>query len=293
MKTLSAALATHMAGETTTLARCWVLTRADGVTLGFTDHDRDLTVAGVICRAATGLEAAEASAALGFAVGGGDVSGALHGAGLTEADLAAGRYDGESVTSWLVNWQDTSQALVTGRAVIGEVKRSDAHFVAELRGPAHRFDEEQGRLFTAQCGADFGDARCGFPVLPYAGTVSATDKRFALTSADLPSFPDGWLTGGKLTFTTGANAGFSTEVKLHRASGIGAELALWQGTPAPIQPGDGVNVTLGCDKRFATCKDRYANAVNFRGFPQMPGNDIVIRVPREGDSGLDGGSLLR
>ncbi len=293
MKTLSPALAAHLAGETTTLARCWVMTRADGAILGFTDHDRDLIVGGVTCRAATGLEAAEASVALGFAVSGGDVSGALSGAGLTEADLAAGRYDGASVTSWLVNWQDTSQALVTGRAVIGEVKRSDAHFVAELRGPAHRYDEERGRLFTAQCSADFGDARCGISVWPHAGTVSATDGRFTLTSADLPAFPDGWATGGRLTLTTGANAGFSTEVKLHRAGSMGAELALWQGAPAVINPGDGFTVTLGCDKRFATCRDHHANAANFRGFPQMPGNDLILRVPREGESGLDGGSLLR
>ncbi|MDX5493645.1 MAG: phage BR0599 family protein, partial [Alphaproteobacteria bacterium] len=30
------------------------------------------------------------------------------------------------------------------------------------------------------------------------------------------------------------------------------------------------------DKQFTTCRDRFANAVNFRGFPHMPGNDFVM-----------------
>jgi uncharacterized phage protein (TIGR02218 family) len=293
MKTLQPALAAHLAGEATTLARCWVLMRSDGLAMGFTDHDRDLPFAGVTCRAATGLDAAEASAELGFAVGGGDVSGALSAAGLTEADLAAGRYDGASVTSWLVNWEDPAQALVTGRAVIGEIRRSDIGFVAELRGEADRFDEERGRLFTAGCGADLGDARCGVAVGPYAGSVSSTDGRFTLASGDLSSIPDGWLTGGKMAFESGGNAGFSTEVKLHRAGSSGAEFSLWQGAPSPIATGDAFSVTLGCDKSFATCRDRFSNAVNFRGFPQMPGNDALIRIVRQGEAGMDGGSLLR
>jgi uncharacterized phage protein (TIGR02218 family) len=293
MKTLQPALAAHLAGEATTLARCWVLTRSDGVVMGFTDHDRDLSISGVTCRAATGLDAAEANAELGFAVGGGDVSGALSAAGLTEADLAAGRYDGASVVSWLVNWEDPAQALVTGRAMIGEIRRSDIGFVAELRGEAHRFDEERGRLFTAGCGADLGDARCGVAIGPFTGSVSSSDGRFTLASGDLPPMPDGWFTGGKLAFESGGNAGFATEIKLHRAGAGDAEFSLWQGAPSPITAGDVFSVTLGCDKSFATCRDRFGNAVNFRGFPQMPGNDALIRIARQGEAGMDGGSLLR
>jgi uncharacterized phage protein (TIGR02218 family) len=293
MKTLQPALASHLAGEATTLARCWLLTRADGVVMGFTEHDRDLSVAGVTCRAATGLDAAEASAELGFAVGGGDVSGALTSAGLTEADLAAGRYDGASVASWLVNWEDPAQALLAGRAVIGEIRRSDTGFIAELRGEAHRFDEERGRLFTAGCSADFGDARCGAALAQYGGAIVATDGRFTLASGDMPSIPDGWFTGGRLTLTTGLNAGFATEVKLHRATTGEAEFALWQGAPSPMAAGDLFSVTPGCDKSFSTCRDRFGNAVNFRGFPQMPGNDALIRIARQGEAGMDGGSLLR
>ena len=36
---------------------------------------------------------------------------------------------------------------------------------------------------------------------------------------------------------------------------------------------------LSCDQRFETCKARFANAENFRGFPHMPGPDFVLSSP--------------
>jgi hypothetical protein len=55
MKTTTSALAAHLAGEVTTLATCWQITRCDAVVLGSTDHIRDLEIDGVIDRAAARL----------------------------------------------------------------------------------------------------------------------------------------------------------------------------------------------------------------------------------------------
>jgi uncharacterized phage protein (TIGR02218 family) len=57
----------------------------------------------------------------------------------------------------------------------------------------------------------------------------------------------------------------------------------------PIAPGDAFAVTPGCDKQFATCKTKYANAANFRGCPHMPGNDAAL-APVSSSTPLDGGS---
>src|SRR5690606_2489439 len=105
MRTIDAGLAAHMAGGVTTLARCWVVARRDGAVLGFTDHDRDIPLDGVVCEAASGLSASEAAGESGFAAGGMEVAGALSSERLSEADLAAGLYDDAEVTVWLVNWQ--------------------------------------------------------------------------------------------------------------------------------------------------------------------------------------------
>jgi uncharacterized phage protein (TIGR02218 family) len=290
MRTIPTDLAARLGGGATTLARCWRVTRTDGVVLGFTDHDRDLAFDGVTHRAATGLEAAEAAAELGFAVGGGEVAGALVSAGLTEADLAAGLWDDARVEIFLVDWEAPAARMRLDVAAIGEVKRADGAFVAELRGIMHRLDEERGRLYRATCSADLGDARCKAHAPPVAASVSASDGALSVTAAALAGYPAEHFAHGKLVFGGGANAGLAVEVRAHRPGGV---LDLWRRAPRPIAPGDAFTVTPGCDKSFETCAAKFANTDNFRGFPHMPGNDFVLRMPRQGEPGLDGGSLFR
>jgi uncharacterized phage protein (TIGR02218 family) len=293
MRAIPEALADHLAQGATTLCRCWSLTRRDGLVLGFTDHDGPLVFDGVTFAAATGLEAAEMSAELGFAVGGGDVSGALAASGLNEADLARGLYDDARVRLWLVNWADPAHRLLIETGFVGEVRRSDGAFTAEVRGLAKAFDEERGRLYLRSCSADLGDSRCGVALAPAEAAVTTTDGRLSLTAAALAAFADGYLTGGRLVFTGGDAVGFATEVKRHAATGTDASLELWQASPAAIRPGDPFTVSPGCDKSFATCRAKFGNGVNFRGFPHIPGNDFIIGGVRPGDGALDGGSLFR
>jgi uncharacterized phage protein (TIGR02218 family) len=277
MRTLSPELATRLGREAASLCRCWTLIRRDGAWFGFTDHDRDVTVAGRVHAARTGLDAAEATRELGFAVGGGEVAGALVSAGITEDDLAAGLYDDASVETWLVDWSAPEHRLLLDVSHLGEIRRADGAFVAELRGLMHRLDEERGRLYGSACAADLGDARCRVNLAGAAfrceASVISTDGALEIAAPALAGFAPGWFTGGRLDWTGGANAGTAIEVRVHR----GAGLSLWQRAARPIAPGDAFVVTAGCDKTLATCRDRFANVANFRGFPHMPGTDFLLR----------------
>ncbi|WP_375458410.1 DUF2163 domain-containing protein [uncultured Enterovirga sp.] len=297
MRAIPAGLAGHLSEGVTTLCRCWTLTRRDGVVLGFTDHDRDLVVSGVTHSAGTGLEAAEATSELGFAVGTGDVSGALDSAAIEEGDILRGLYDDASVEIRLVNWADPAQHLLLERASIGEIRWQDDSFVAELRGPLHRFDEEHGLIYRATCSAELGDARCrvdlASPAYRGEGTVVETDGALRLSADGLAAHPEGLFTAGRLLWTGGANAGDAIEVESHRVTEAAVSLDLWQRAARPIVAGDAFVVTAGCDKRLATCRDTFANVPNHRGFPHLPGNDFIVKLPVQGEAGLDGGSLFR
>jgi uncharacterized phage protein (TIGR02218 family) len=72
-------------------------------------------------------------------------------------------------------------------------------------------------------------------------------------------------------------------VKRHTLAGATATIELWQPMALDILADDTFTVTAGCDKRFATCRAKFANAVNFRGFPHMPGPDYVLAVARPGE----------
>lgn len=293
MRALPADLAAHLAGGATTLCHCWALTRRDGTILGFTDHDRDLIVGGVTYAARSGLEAAEASAELGFAVGGGEVAGALRSSGIVEAEVAGGLYDGASVETWLVNWTHPATRLLLDVATVGEIRRAGGAFVVELRGLMHELDAERGRTYRATCSADLGDRRCRVdlddPRYRTAGTVTTPGAagRYDVTLAG--DFAAGLFDGGRLTWDGGVNAGLSGDIRAL----AGGELILWEAPPRPVSAGDGFRLTAGCDKRLATCRELFANVANFQGFPHMPGNDFVLRHAPGSGPGLDGGSLFR
>ncbi len=286
MRDIPSALQAKLDSGVTTLCHCWKLTRRDDVVQGFTDHDDDLVIGGVTYRAGTGFTSSEASSRFDLSVDD----------ALLESDLAAGRYDAASVETWLVDWSDVSLCVLTARSTLGEVKREGQAFSAELRGAADSLSQESGRLFTARCSADLGDMHCKFDLaaaeLQGEGNVTSIESTSTIVAAGLDTFSEGVFTGGKLTWTAGANDGLSVEIKEHRMASGHARLSLWQAMPEAIASGDAFTVTAGCDKRFATCRERFNNVINFRGFPQIPGNDFVIASPDAG-AGNDGGSIAR
>jgi uncharacterized phage protein (TIGR02218 family) len=297
MRTIPPALQTKLNSGVTTLCRCFILTRRDGVIQGFTDHDRDLTLNGVICRADTGFAGSEAVARLGLSVGGIEVSGVLSGDSLNEDALAAGRYDAAQIDMYIVDWSEPSLHVLMARGHVGEVRREGQAFAAELRGLADALNAETGRYYTPVCTADLGDARCGVdlgdPLYRGEGAVVALNGVSAFTASGLGEFDGGWFTAGRLTFTSGANDGDAMEVKRHRVDGGTVIVELWQAMAQAIAPGDTFIVTAGCDKRFATCRDRFGNRLNFRGFPHIPGNDFLMRYALEGEPSHDGKSLKK
>src|SRR5690606_24623914 len=98
-------------------------------------------------------------------------------------------------------------------------------------------------------------------------TVGSVPGTRVFTSAALETFATGWFTGGRLEWTSGANTGFSVRIVRH----AGDEVEIIGAIKAAIAIGDAFVVTAGCDKAFVTCREKFANATRFRGFPHMPG----------------------
>jgi uncharacterized phage protein (TIGR02218 family) len=295
MKTLPTGMQAHLDSGATTLAWCWRLTRADGTQLGFTDHDRDLAFDGTDFEAGSGFTGSEVKQSLGLAVDNLDASGALASDRLNEADLAAGLFDDARVEIWRVNWANTAQGVLVMAGSVGEVRRAEGAFTAELRSLAHYLNQEKGRIYQYACDATLGDARCGVnlsdPDFLGIGTVTEAPSAWLLRASGLGAFAAEWFVGGLLTWTSGENSGRSMEVKRHAiAAGGIAEIELWRSMASPITPGDAFSITAGCDKTFATCKAKFANGAAFRGFPHIPGNRYVLATPGPGDAANDGGS---
>lgn len=260
--------------ELTTLAFCWRLQRRDGVAIGFTSHDRDLVMDGLVYRAAPGMvpSAVERSEALDG--GGVEISGALSSGLIGEADLASGRWDGARLRLMAVDWTTPEDApLFLARGELGGVESDGRTFKAELRGPGSLLDAAIVEETSPECRAALGDRRCRVDmagrraILPVVSAEGET-VRFAA----LPG-PGGAFACGRLRWLDGPHAGLASAVE----ASDGDTVTLRDPPPQDPDPGTRAELVEGCDRRFSTCVSRFANAGNFRGEPHLPGNDLLVR----------------
>ncbi|NNF76680.1 MAG: DUF2163 domain-containing protein, partial [Rhizobiales bacterium] len=204
-------------------------------------------------------------------------------------------FDNAAVEIARVNWANPAQRVVMRSGNLGEVSRSRSGFSAEVRGLAHKLNQPAGRLFQYGCDADVGDGRCGVdlasPAFSAPGVVGAVEDKRRFAVSGLGAFAEGWFARGRLGWETGANSASSMEVKVHRVGTDGVVLELWRPMTRMIAEGDRFTITAGCDKQFSTCRAKFANPLNFRGFPHMPGNDFAVSYPNSDDGMNDGGSL--
>lgn len=208
MRELEGALAQRVEAGAAQLCHVWILKRADGLALGFTDHDRELVVEDVACRPSTGWMAGAGEQTAGLEAGGFSASGALDDEALSEADILAGLYDGASVEMWRVDWAQPSARVRIWAGALRRIRREGEGFVADLEGPMAQLDRVVGRTYGRDCDAVLGDGRCGLSQAAIAGRK--------------------------------------------------------------------------CDKRWRTCVQVFGNQLNFRGFPDVPGDDFIFARPVAG-----------
>ena len=288
MKALSPALQAHLIEATTTLSWCWRITRADGATLGFTDHDTVLTFDGTDFEPESGFAASEVRSGSDLSVDAQDAEGVLTSDRITETDIVDGRWDNAQVELWRLNWADPSQRVLMRLGAVGQIRRGRMAFVAEVRSLAHVLGQTVGRAYQASCDAALGDARCGVnletPAFKGNGAVLALIRDRAFVASGLGAFATGWFSSGTVEWTSGANSGRRAEVMMHEVAAGEVSITLIEVPVRALAIGDAFVIRAGCDKRLETCRDRFANALNFCGFPNIPGQDAVLRYAASGDA---------
>lgn len=296
MRALPETLAASLATGCTTLCRCWQVARLDGVTLGFTDHDRDIAFEGVTHRAEAGLTAGALELSSGLRIDSQEVAGALSSDAIGEDDILKGLYDGAGVRQYLVDWQDPESRILLSAGTVGEIRRRGTAFEAEVLGLSEALNRPYGRAYGKLCDRVLGDAGCGVDLagatVSGIATVDAVLDAARVEVSGLDGFATGLFTEGRVSWLTGANADAHGHVRRHGVAEGVVRLELWNIAPLAVAVGDTLRVEAGCDKRFATCRNRFANQLNFRGFPHLPGDDHAAGYPSEGGA-HDGGSLFR
>jgi len=293
VRTLGTGLKGHLAGRAHTRCNMLLLDCRDGSHLGITDHNHDLAFDigdGVVtykCR--TGVIASDVSMSASLDTDNYEITGPI-GEDVTLAQVIGGKFDRARARMFQVNWTNLQYGaikLLAGNVASARVE--GGKFILEIRSDMDRFNQTVGRVLANNCDADFGDARCGATVTSVVGTVTAVTDAMRFTVSFTGLYADNFFNLGTVSPLTGANAG-----------GLPVEIVDWSAagavelfTPLVAIPaiGDTFTIKNGCSKArksddpsVPTCLT-YNNVVNFRGFPEIPGSDQVLRaaIPGEGD----------
>ncbi|MFG7161928.1 DUF2163 domain-containing protein [Burkholderia pseudomallei] len=275
MKTVSVAMKGYLQGSLTTLCTCWLITRLDGIKLGFTDNDVDLVINGQTYSRVTGYNPTAIQSSSDMSVDNLEVEGLFNSGYIAEIDIDTGVYDGALVDVYAVNRFDTSAGMLQLRsAYIGQANYENNSFKVEVRGLHQKHTQQVLESISAVCLARFGDARCKIDLTQhtYSGMVESVPSNIQVTTNltnDATTFK-----GGILTWSTGANAG--RRIKVHSFGQPAGVLTFVFPPDFPMAVGDTFSIVAGCDRQKATCQ-KYSNYINFRGFADVPDPMQVMR----------------
>lgn len=256
------------------VATFWRIYRKDGVTLGFTSHDRDRAFGGVLHRAAPGMLPSAIRRTAALTGDSAEMQGALAHDSISSADLAAGRFDGARVEVGAVDWETGEHAvLYNGR--IGDVTQESGGFTAELRSAKAALEGDPVPRTSPTCRAAFCGPGCGLSAarFTHAATLLGVDADASRLVFDRPA--PVLMPAGTVRWLDGPHAGLPMAV----AAADGDALIVDAELDPSLAPGARARLREGCDHTLATCTARFANAVNFRGEPFLPGNDLLARYP--------------
>lgn len=288
MRTMTSGFRTAIQAGTSNIARLWTITRRDGTVFRFTDHSQDIVVSGNTFRATDSFTLSSINHTI--AKGAQSITiecifGTNASTHLDYDEVHEGLFDNAAFSVDYVIWSDTSLGtanFMTGTLGVWDINVVKKIASVEANGSMDRAIQSTGEVYSPECRADLYDTRCGVNPASHTTTgtvtVATSNRKFTATFTVNPNNYE--YSFGKLTWTTGLNAGKKVEVISQYGSGPSDDIVvLALSTPENIQVGDTFSIRKGCDKRPETCFTRFNNIINFRGEPFVPGPKFISDKP--------------
>ena len=253
------------------VATYWRIYRRDGVALGFTSHDRDLRFDGVTHRSAPGMLPSAIRKTSELSLDSADVEGALSHDSITRVDLDAGQFDNARVEIGAVNWETLEHDLIYAGS-LGAIELVDGQFSADLRSAKAELEKDLVPRTSPTCRAEFCGPECGLSQQKYTYRVAVSAVDLNENSITL-SIGGSQFLNGRLRLLDGPQAGLEFGILSVNGTALTLDRPIVEGTAV----GAAALLREGCDQTLGTCQGRFANTVNFRAEPHLPGNDLLAR----------------
>lgn len=279
MKNFISSFANHLVGENTNLATFWRIIRLDNLVQGFTNHDKDINIDGIIYKANTGFNSTAFNQDNTLAVRNLEMESIISSTSISEADLIGGKYDYARVDVFICRWDSPPSSLSLNppghilmvRGIIGQISMSDRRYNAEIRSFSQILQQQISTITTKECRAVFGDSKCTKNLSSLTDQLTITgitsNRQFVVNSSRATGFYD----LGQITFNSGNNNGVKTMI-LSYSNGT---IQLFEPVPYPLTIGDTLTAIAGCNKSIEACKN-FNNIINYQGEPHIPGEDKFL-----------------
>lgn len=263
--------------ELDTVATFWRVFRRDGVSLGFTSHDRALTFGGITHRAAPGMAPSAIRMTSDLTEDSAGVEGALSHDSIRASDLAAGLFDNAAILIGVVDWE-TLEHHILYSGTLGQIEDNVRGFTAELRSAKQVLESDLVPRTSPTCRATFCGRGCNLSATRFTQRTDLAGINHDLNRVEVAGANGDHFVDGQLRFLAGPQTGMTFTI-------IGANdgwLTLDRPLDIGIAIGTPVELREGCDHTLETCANRFGNAKNFRGEPFIPGNDLLARYGQGG-----------
>lgn len=269
-------------------ATLWKIVRTDTAEFLFTDHDVEINYFGEIYTPVSAIDASARARVLGGDENDAETFGAINQT-ITVADIEKGLFENADVEERLVDWKyPFAGSTIVGTYKLSRITYSDENWQGVLLGLSRYMSTFVGSNYTRTCQNDLGVGVCGLGVDLSDPTFTYADVRvdtiinqrifFQANAVDIPpGLGNEWFTLGRITWQTGANAGVVSEVMQYEDSS--RAILLQKATPFDISGTDTFTISVGCDRTFATCRDKFDNVLNRLSFDYIPAADDAVGFP--------------
>jgi len=247
-----------------------------GLTIRLTSYPLDLIMSNAtVYKTDSGYSTATFSSSTGFSPAVIDLEGIAEIAGISRDQIASGIFDNARIYIFKCNYLspvEDYEEITAG--LFGKTTIVDKKYKIEGVSLIDTLNQSIGRTYSPSCSYVFGSTNCGKALGPLTltGTITAVNSAVSITDSSR-SEPSDYFAAGTIKFTSGSNNGLKAlEIKSFSAGTIVTHDAFYY----PAQIGDTYTIIPGCRKRREDCRDKWANIINFGGFPDMPLTDTYM-----------------
>ncbi|MDR1425790.1 MAG: DUF2163 domain-containing protein [Rickettsiales bacterium] len=278
MKNIGSDLARSLAASSANLIKCFKITLKDHSVLGFSEGPEDISVDEILYKSCCGFEEKNQTSFSDMTSGDSNLVAILDNVGVDREDIIAGKFDGAAIEVFMtVREHPEYGKIVIISGFVGSIKIYGEKIYFNIVGVMGVLEKTIGNIYSPLCRVGFCSKKCSLDLQSYTftGTISSlvSETEFHTDSGTISTKVEDYFKYGLVRFIDGPSAGSSMEVK----QSYGGNIVLAMSVAKGMEVGNQFTVVAGCDKKFSSCIERFQNAINFRGEPNLPRTTKVYK----------------